>query len=133
MIELLRRVSHFVGIVPEQDEGGQEVRCHELARAVQSFLSQSEPLYRWEVCDGKFLRLYDHSWLELTTPRDELTKRAIRISGTERVVLDVYAIGAVPQVQMVYQSALMDRFQRGAPREDIRHDVVTWLGRWRHL
>lgn len=129
MLALLHRVEGFVDAVPDQDASGEEVRCHELVRAVHHFLkppsSEYIPSYEWAVCDGKYLQIVDHSWLELVPPR--MPTGARRISGTERIVLDVYAVGAFPQVQLVYQSGLLDRFQKGEHRQDIRHDVVKQL------
>lgn len=125
MLALLRRVDGFVAAVPHRDARGEEVRCHELARAIDVFLRSSGTAYEWDVCDGRYFQVVDHSWLELRPPG--LPTGVVRISGTERIVLDVYAVGAFPQVQLVYQSGLLNRFQRVAPREDIRWDVVTQL------
>ena len=111
----------IVAQMPHLDPLGREVRCHELARAVHHRLCVTQgPLSTdlWRVQDGRFLKIVEHSWLEMVNPP----------SSAERLILDVYAVGAHPQVQVVYQSTLLSRFEVREPREDIRHDVVWWLG-----
>lgn len=112
-----------VAQMPSLDPLGREVRCHELARAAHARLREARGLHgtEWVVRDGRFLKVVEHSWLEMTDPPSV-------IGSSERVILDVYAVGAHPQVQVVYQSTLVSRFEVREPREDIRADVVWWLG-----
>lgn len=115
----------IVAQMPHLDPLGREVRCHELARAVHQRLHEGQgtlgtDLEEWVVRDGRFLKVVEHSWLEMSHPPSVF-------GAAERLILDVYAVGSHPQVQVVYQSSLIHRFEVCSPREDIRHDVVWWL------
>ncbi len=86
------------------------LRCHEVARAVGSFL-------HLEVVDGKFGNV-EHSWL------------LIQRDKNLPYILDTYSVGRLPTVQ------LMDPFwglphtkwyKAGAPRKDIRENMVSHL------
>lgn len=91
-----------------------ELRCHELARALASTLNL-------EFRDGKFCSV-DHSWLIFP-----------QANGTiEPNILDPYAVGQVPMVQLIDTSSwalsgLRLLYRKGSPRDDIRTNVVAWL------
>jgi len=117
-LRLFRRAEGLVAALPfatlETPLG--VVRCHELARAVAVDLNRVARDGVLHVRDGKFGQV-DHSWIELPT----------------RNILDVYAVGSLPQVQLVYMStgALRDRnrcYQTGlSPRGDIRQATCDEL------
>lgn len=98
-----------------------EIRCHELAVAVRQLIL--------EEIDGLIVGLYtgtygavEHSWLGVaptgTWPRDQ-------------AILDVYAVGRLPQVQLVDGSAMMPEaklYQRAdQQRSDLDQVIVTLL------
>lgn len=92
------------------------VRCHELARAARRALGALlMPLAGVRVVDGKYGGV-DHSWIEWHSSR-----------GCRRV-LDVYAVGQLPQVQLVDAGRLLAShgaaYVAGADRQDVDHDVV---------
>lgn len=97
-----------VAMMPD-DILDQENRCHELARAIA-------PLVKGEVRDGKFSSV-NHSWIVLEQGR----------SGP--LILDVYAVAQLPQVQLVNCSwhvrDLQNCYVDGPERDDIRNDVVV--------
>jgi hypothetical protein len=87
-------------------------RCHEVTRAVAHLIGGE-----LAVVDGQFAGA-QHSWIAYREPES----RAIRI-------LDVYAVGRLPQVQLVDPS-----WSRGLgyspghlPRTDIDTDVIAFL------
>jgi hypothetical protein len=96
--------------------GGQEIRCHELARAVGRRLQLP---YQ----DGYFHRR-EHSWL-----------------WVGRDVLDVYVPGSLPQVQLhTYANYSLPwltvyRFTEGVERSDIEEGIIRNLISWweKHL
>lgn len=141
LVSLLEAARRFVSVVPEIVHG-KEVRCHELARAVARALAPEaaslEPFrgvvgageaegLLLRVCDGTYLGTVDHSWIDVSS--ESGTGHLPGLVVTERIVLDVYAVGALPQVQLVYQSPLVNRFHEGSQRSDIRASVVREL-RW---
>ena len=84
-----------------------EVRCHELARAVGEVLDLP-------VHDGKYGSV-EHSWL---------------LSGRKtRNILDVYAVGRLPQVQLVHVEWMLphDQYKTGPFRTDIDEAFVQEL------
>lgn len=94
-----------------RDNKGEWIRCHELARVVESLL----PKKHWKTVDGKCGHV-DHSWLVWM--------------GSGFVILDVYAVGEVPQVKLVDIAALAPAhglYKPNARRRDIRNDVIAWL------
>lgn len=119
-LELLAEASRLVAAVPDPPEGASPWRCHELARAVGAVLGLRAQ-------DGRY-GLVDHTWLWVGEP--------------PRAVLDVYAVGRLPQVQLasldvvVPWPARSDRPDRGpgvngyAPgdrRDDLRFADVDFL------
>jgi hypothetical protein len=104
---LLAQATRMVQAMPDE-VNGEEVRCHEVARAVGHVLGL-------DVVDGKYGAV-DHSWCVHSPPT--------------RDVLDPYTIGRVPQVQLVCGSALLPEFasyRAGEVRADIREHVVAIL------
>lgn len=85
---------------------GDEVRCHELARAVHRCLGG----LRTAVADG-YLGFVEHSWLELPG----------------RLVLDVYAPGRLPQVQLVSTHSSVAVFRRSTTRTDVSQSLIASL------
>jgi hypothetical protein len=103
-----RRDLHIaMGVVNALDDHERPdfIRCHELVRVVRPFLSE-----RWRTVDGRF-GAADHSWLQ-----------------REGYVLDVYAVGRVPMVQLVDDHfAVRLPWRPGLARQDIRDEVVRSL------
>jgi len=89
LIDLLEVAREFV----EQVEWtGDELRCHELTRAVGRFLGLPADC----VQDG-YYGFADHSWLWVPgPPTDVITQR---VGWPD--ILDVYCVGRLPQVQLV--------------------------------
>ena len=112
-LELLHEVSVQVVDLPEDEH----LRCHELARAIAIFHAD-HPL-KLTAVDGKF-GLVEHSWIQFAA------------GSTERGhLLDVYAVGSLPMVQLIDAWSLGLRsarqFVAGVTREDVRTDVVDQL------
>lgn len=102
-----RMVQHLPDFHPHHPE--QHLRCHEIARAVGRVLDLP-------VMDGSFCRC-DHSWLY------------IRVGNRVRI-LDVYAVGSLPQVQLVdseWSLPTCDTYLPGYPRTDIDEWLVSHL------
>lgn len=88
-LDLLARAERMVAAIPEELDRahqivhGSRVRCHELARAVGRLLE-----LHWQ--DG-YYGFVEHTWLWTTAPsRFGLPN-----------ILDVYAVGSLPQVRLV--------------------------------
>lgn len=91
-------------------------RCHELAHAVASVLGLQPQ-------DGHF-GLVEHSWIWLT-PAD----RPWTPGTYPPNVLDVYAVGSLPQVQLVYMRGMLpytQAYRPGPPRSDV---CPSWVER----
>lgn len=92
-----------------------ELRCHELARAIQTCL-QSEG-HRVTLVDGR-LWIVEHSWLKIPSGRDSLMPP----------ILDVYCLGRLPQVQLIDDHMVIARgYEPGPLRTDIRQDIIDRL------
>jgi len=102
--ELLALVAQCVARV--SDEWGNELRCHELARAVH--VVTYEHGYTLVVVDGTCGSI-EHSWLMLDGGR----------------ILDPYAPGRLPAVQLV--DPIVGSYQPGEKRTDIRRAIVDQL------
>lgn len=103
----------YIEAVPYELDG-EVVRCHELARAVGQMLDL-------EVADGWY-GMIDHSWLWTRKP-----KRSFFADGVPNI-LDVYAVGRLPMVQLVSSSPhLPYEYRRGDARKDVRQIVVDDL------
>lgn len=101
-LHLLFRVEALVARVSRA--WGDELRCHELARAVQRVLGEDVG-----VVDGKCGPV-EHSWL----------------ACAGGVILDPYVPGRLPAVQIV-DSIVGTLYRHGAPRDDIRHETIDRL------
>lgn len=108
---------------------GNELRCHELARAVHQLLDANG----LSVVDGK-LGSVEHTWLELIVPMGEMERRTPAFKRRaipdspgymRKVILDVYTPGRLPQVQLIDPFALLDPvYKVGGTRTDI-DDVIV--------
>lgn len=120
-IKLWRRACQFVARLPDSPDE-MEHRCHELARAVAYWLNKEgrfrEPL-SWknvQVVDGLFGSV-DHSWIVL---------RDCEIG--QYIILDVYAVGCLPQVQLVHAWEMLQRkYTPMSTRDDIREHRLQWM------
>lgn len=95
---------------------GQEMRCHEIARAVCDCLNQlGNVVGGLQVVDGKYGGV-EHSWIALPRPEH---------------IIDTYAVGRLPMVQLVEIGhwALPEHkgYTAGPAREDIDQSVVDYL------
>lgn len=122
---LFRVVTDMVDCLPELRKTGRW-RCHELSRGVLQHLRQSRRLReggvlldeRIFVVDGKYGPV-DHSWI--AWPKHYSQPR----------ILDVYAVGRLPMVQLIDVSSLLvhqgEHYRAGKTRDDIREDDVHRL------
>lgn len=102
--ELLDAAQLIVRDIP--DDPKWNLRCHEVARVVGKLL-------HLQVVDGKYGAI-EHSWC--VTP--------------DLHILDVYAVGRMPQVQLADPFVIGELYKSGwkqGPREDIREEQVTEL------
>lgn len=109
-LRALKFAQHFVKQVVAFDF---EIRCHELARAVH--LALAEFGIDSEIIDGHYGAV-EHSWLMIG-----------------HVILDVYAVGQMPQVQLITAIPGLDLFRLyrvGAQRCDIKWEQVRMLRRF---
>jgi hypothetical protein len=106
-LRLLYRVEAYVARV--SPSWGNELRCHELARAVHRVVHEDE--HKLLVVDGKCGPI-EHSWLYL--------------DGA--VILDPYAPGRLPAVQLI-DLVVGSAYRPGTSRTDIRQAVVNRLVR----
>lgn len=105
-------------------ESRNELRCHELARAVKRFMTHGNFPYHLHpanvtLLDGKY-GLVDHSWLELFCKSPE--------GLCSLYILDVYAVGQLPQVQLLdttFQLPHRANYKPGARRDDINMRIVN--------
>lgn len=107
-VDLVRRVS---------DRWGNEVRCHELARAALQALQVlnqnklNEAHASLGIVDGQLWAI-EHTWLTYTCNDKEAPRRFI---------LDVYTPGRLPQVQLLdgEHFAICRGYEPGEARKDI--------------
>ena len=104
-LRLLLRVEAYVSRI--SNTWGNELRCHELARAVQSVVCTRE--HKLDVIDGKCGPI-EHSWLFFP----------------DGVILDPYVPGRMPAVQIV-DPIVGSAYRPGAPRDDIRQAIIDRL------
>lgn len=97
--------TRIVDMLPDTDEDGALLRCHEVARVVHAVLRVSGA----RVVDGKFGGV-EHSWIRF-------------VDGPKDYILDVYAIGSLPPVQLHEEHPWA--FERGKQyiEEDKRGDI----------
>ncbi len=104
-LRLFRRVEAYVALV--SDDWGNELRCHELARAVHLVVYEDE--FKLDVIDGHCGPV-EHSWLRCS-------------DGT---IIDAYAPGRLPAVQIV-DPIVAAHYRPGVRRLDVREIVVRKL------
>lgn len=102
-LRLLSRVEAYVARV--SGAWGNELRCHELVRAVYCVVHDRTIV----IVDGHCGPV-EHSWLRLS-------------DGT---ILDLYAPGRLPAVQLV-DAIMGSAYRKGTPRDDIRRAIVDQL------
>lgn len=105
---ILRRAEELVARVP--DYWGNELRCHELARAVQAVVNEGRDEQVVAVIDGHCGPI-EHSWLCFLD---------------YGVILDVYAPGRLPSTQLV-DPIVGGMYRPGATRRDIEQRFVRTL------
>ena len=131
-IELFNYATVLANSLPERvdtpNAAHLSIRCHEVVRALQGPLAavadrleaQGRSPRRLFIADGTYHH-YDHSWLALSAVGDDVRAHAI---------LDVYAVGRLPLVQLVYLSNDLRAYHETEDfRDDIREDVVQALGK----
>lgn len=101
----LRRAQELVARV--SDAWGNELRCHELARALRRVLGDT----MLTVVDGH-CGLVEHSWLLFS----------------DGSILDAYVPGRLPSVQII-DSIVGTTYRPGLPRRDVRQSIVDKLER----
>ena len=104
-LRLLSRVETYV--VRVSNTWGNELRCHELARAVHLVIACEHAI----VVDGKCGPI-EHSWIYLS----------------DGVILDPYVPGRLPAVQLI-DLVVGTAYRPGPMRSDIRQAVVDQLVR----
>lgn len=122
-IHLLSQTEKVVEQFPDTGcyEGTEEwIRCHELVRIVAAMLS---PEFQLSIIDGRYgpetITSYEHSWLIYEEPNQ-------RSVVCYRFILDPYAVGRLPQVQLLDPHAGNHKLYRESnPRDDIRYDHVN--------
>lgn len=89
----------------------EKVRCHELARAIARSLNGSTSK-GFTVVDGHYGAV-EHSW----------------IMTENKAILDVYAVGSLPQVQLIHPTTpgLKLNYRPGKPRTDIDEECIRRL------
>ena len=102
-LRLLASVETYVARV--SSTWGNELRCHELARAVRIVIDASAI----EVVDGKCGPV-EHTWLVLS----------------DGAILDPYVPGRLPAVQLI-DPIVGAAYRPGTPRDDIRQPIVDRL------
>lgn len=108
-IKLFNEATDIVSILPERDQHGALLRCHEVARVVGDLLDL-------EVLDGRYEYGCEHSWC------------VIRQMNRGFTILDPYTVGRIPPVQLVCVIPTMpNRYFPEARRRDIKKDVVEYL------
>jgi hypothetical protein len=105
-LRLLSRVEAYVALV--SDSWGNELRCHELARAVQLAVNGSE--HKLVVIDGHCGPI-EHSWL----------------CCSDGVIVDAYTPGRLPAVQILDPFVGERVYRPGPTRQDIRQEIVDRL------
>ena len=104
--KLLMKINNNLALLDNKEWEG--VRCHEIAHAVGRH-------FKLLVGDGHYGAV-DHSWC----------------ITSELNILDCYAIGSLPQVQLrrVSTPGLMSPYREGGARKDIDEDKVEALISW---
>lgn len=110
----VRAAFHMLTFVVERlQQRAPEIRCHELARAAAILIADKLPDQLATITWSGTYGAVEHSWLDVQ-PR--------RSRSCEWFILDVYAVGQMPQVRLVDGSVYLPEaklFQRGARRSDV--------------
>jgi len=108
------------------DHNFNDMRCHELARAVGKFINLPHQ-------DGRFEGV-EHTWLWTREIKPKELSFMYKSGGSglnPPHVIDVYVPGCLPMIQMVDLGAWQLPYKRayrvGKPRDDIRENVITRL------
>lgn len=104
----LEWAERVVRYIPDLKQGW--IRCHEVARIVRNCLDPNRDMLVKDGCFG----IVDHSWLVIA-------------DGDHRFILDPYAIGRLPQVQLIdpFVPGVLSRMYRaGRERNDINERLV---------
>jgi hypothetical protein len=114
---LFTEATRLVGKIDERDFD-REPRCHEVARAVGRMLELQHQ-------DGHYLYA-QHTWLWIGPLTEDRMDMEIYPA-----ILDVYAVGSMPQVQIFDTFPALKRigvvYKPGAARTDVIEDVVDQL------
>jgi hypothetical protein len=100
----------LVAAIPDgiEELEGFKIRCHELARVASLILEVP-------FVDGRYGAV-EHSWLEWVD------------RSKHRTILDVYAVGQEPMVQLIHSPiGLLNLWQAGEFRDDTDFNVVDTL------
>ncbi len=124
-VHLLEVASSVVEQAPSTSDGAYDLtRCHDLVRAVWMVLREEIKTWpfalaartRLHIVDGKYLNRFEHSWLGLEIEN-------------ENALLDVYAVGQLPPVQLHSTSMglceIYNPHPLGGSRTDINENHVT--------
>lgn len=121
---LLTLAEEVVRLLPETNEEGGVIRCHEIARVVAECARRAAGKPVLWVQDGLY-GFVDHTWLWTSEPRSHVD--CLDCPN----ILDPYCVGSLPQVRLadcshtvVPHFGLM--YQLGALREDVQ---ATWIYR----
>lgn len=112
-LSLLEEATQLVQSLPQDPEW--KVRCHELARAVFQAIRKHPTA---KVIDGKFGGC-EHSWISI-------------LRRPKHIVLDVYAVGTLPMVQLIDLDGSFGlvgarRYIEGTERTDIDEQRIQRL------
>lgn len=103
---------------------GNELRCHELARAMALHLAILG--HNVVVVDGHLFAC-EHSWL-VVLPKRRDEHRSTILDEHRSAILDVYCPGRMPQVQLIAAHFSISRgYEAGSTRVDIRTDILSRL------
>ncbi|MEE8368272.1 MAG: hypothetical protein V3S30_08135 [Thermoanaerobaculia bacterium] len=118
-VRLFRVAEKLVGKIDKR-AFDDELRCHEITRAVGQILKLPHQ-------DGQYL-FAAHSWLWIRPIEPNQTA-----VGKYPRILDVYAVGSLPQVQLLDTLVLLQRvgivYKPGEERTDIKQHIVDELVR----
>lgn len=122
--QVFTKVQHLVSRV--SNAWGNDLRCHELARAVHAKLTSLQ-INCARVVDGR-IGIVEHSWIELTVPVAQFERDRIGRGEERKVIIDVYCPGRLPAVQLIDScDVLAPVYQEREPRTDIRMNVIEAL------